>query len=86
MTVPEPSHEELDQRVSELSRLLLAEETLETSLRRTAELAVALIPHCDTCGVSVAAEGTSARIDVHVPGDLITEMTRVVREAIGGQR
>ena len=79
MTVPEPSHEELDQRVSELSRLLLAEETLETSLRRTAELAVALIPHCDTCGVSVAEDG---RVSTRVSTSALAERVDAYQYAI----
>jgi GAF domain-containing protein len=61
--------------IIELSRLLLSEETLETSLRRTAELAVSVIPSCQTCGVTlvesdrietrVALDDVAERVDAH---------------------
>lgn len=39
--------------LAELSRLLLAEETLETTLQRVADLAVRTIPDCDAAGVTL---------------------------------
>lgn len=49
--------DELQGLVGELALLLLAEETLDSTLRRTAHLAVSMIPNCDMCGVSMAIEG-----------------------------
>ncbi|MDQ6726095.1 MAG: GAF and ANTAR domain-containing protein [Actinomycetota bacterium] len=39
--------------LAELSQLLLEQETLETALRRVADLAVASVGSCDACGVSL---------------------------------
>jgi len=48
---------EVPQRLSgdlgELSHLLLEQETIETALRRVADLAVASVSSCDACGVSL---------------------------------
>ena len=42
--------------VSELTQVLLDEETLDTSLARVADLAVSVIPTCDSCGVTLVAD------------------------------
>jgi GAF domain-containing protein len=39
--------------LAELSQILLEQETLETALRRVADLAVASVGSCDACGVSL---------------------------------
>src|SRR6266568_2199122 len=49
--------DELRDLLSELSMLLLTEETVDSTLRRAAGLAVCAIPHCDACGVSMLVEG-----------------------------
>jgi GAF domain-containing protein len=49
--------EELQDAVSALSRLLLAEDGLEAALHRVADLAVSVIEACDCCGVSVSSDG-----------------------------
>lgn len=49
--------DELQGLIGELALLLLAEETLDSTLRRTASLAVGMLPNCDICGVSMAIEG-----------------------------
>jgi GAF domain-containing protein len=49
--------EELERAVGELTRLLYAPGTLDAAMKRTADLAVAAIPTCDTCSVSLVADG-----------------------------
>jgi GAF domain-containing protein len=44
-------------RIAELAQLLLAEENLETTLRRVADLSVETVPGCDATGVSLAHDG-----------------------------
>ena len=43
--------------MADLSGLLLSEESLETTLRRVADLAVRAIPHCDDIGVTLFRDG-----------------------------
>jgi GAF domain-containing protein len=49
--------DEFTRRVGELSQTLLSDESIDGFLRRAAQLSVALIPACDACSVSVAADG-----------------------------
>lgn len=53
--------------ITELSLLLIAEETLDSTLRRAAELVVNLLPHCDMAGISMVSPMESeARIGTRV--------------------
>jgi GAF domain-containing protein len=45
---------ELGRAIEELNGLLLEEESLETTLQRVTDLAVAVIPSCDSCGTTRA--------------------------------
>lgn len=49
--------EEIHDWLAELAKLLLEEETLDTALSRVADLAVSVIPCCDSCGVTLSSEG-----------------------------
>jgi GAF domain-containing protein len=51
------THDPLTEAYAELSGLLLTEENVETTLRRIAELAAALVPHCDLAAVTVEQDG-----------------------------
>jgi GAF domain-containing protein len=67
--------EMLERRLGELSTMLLAEETVDTTLRRVAALSVSSIPACNAAGVSlahdgqittsVATDGVALRVDSH---------------------
>jgi len=48
---------DLGDAIAELSLLLIAEETLDSTLRRVADLVVNLLPHCDMAGISMLSEG-----------------------------
>jgi GAF domain-containing protein len=62
--------EEATRAITELSRLLLGEEALDLSLRRTAELAASVIPTCETCGVTLVDQ---ERIETRVALDEVAE-------------
>ena len=47
----------VDTDVEQLSRLVLSEETLDSCLRRIAELASSVVPACDTCGLTLLTNG-----------------------------
>ena len=47
-------HDSLAEAYGELAGLLLTEESIETTLRRVAELAVVIVPHCDLAAVTVS--------------------------------
>jgi GAF domain-containing protein len=47
----------VDTDVEQLSRLVLSEETLDSCLRRIAELASSAVPACDTCGLTLLTNG-----------------------------
>jgi len=49
--------DQLAEAVSALSQILLDDKALDTALHRTAALAVALIPDCDACGVTLTKDG-----------------------------
>jgi len=51
------STDRLAEGILALSQVLLDDEALDTALHRTAALAVALIPDCDTCGVTLTKHG-----------------------------
>jgi len=52
--------DELNAILLELHELLLDEETLDTALRRVADMAVLAVPACDSCGVSLHEHGRLA--------------------------
>ncbi|HWC40287.1 MAG TPA: GAF and ANTAR domain-containing protein [Acidimicrobiales bacterium] len=66
---------EVEQAIAELSRLMLSEGTMQSAMERMADLAVASIPHCDTCSVSsvdggrvtttVSTDAVAERVDAH---------------------
>ena len=47
----------LESQLSELSELLLSNETLDTALSHVADIAVRAIPACDAAGVSLLEDG-----------------------------
>lgn len=51
------SSDELTERLTELSRVLIADDGLDASLERVATLSTSLIGSCDSCGVSLASNG-----------------------------
>ncbi|HSH60970.1 MAG TPA: GAF and ANTAR domain-containing protein [Acidimicrobiales bacterium] len=67
--------DQFSSRIAELSQTLLSDECIDGFLARVARLSVALIPACDTCSVSVVADGKvrtrassdglSERVDQH---------------------
>jgi len=58
---------DLQDVIAELSLLLIAEETLDGTLRRAADLVVRLVPPCDMAGISmVSSTGSQGRIGTRV--------------------
>ena len=56
-------HDRLERAFTSLTQLRFAEESLDGAMRRIADLAVAVIPACDTCSVSqVEDKRTLARV------------------------
>jgi GAF domain-containing protein len=71
-----PFPRELAQSLAELSRLLLVEETLETTLERVARLTVKAIPTCDYGGVSLL---TKRGISTAAASDPFTEQIDAIQ-------
>lgn len=63
--------DEFNQRVAALSQVLLSEETIDSFLQRVANVSAALIPACDTCSVSVVADG--GKVHTRVSSDAVAE-------------
>ena len=52
------SYEDVAQKLTELSRVLIADDGLDASLQRVATLSTSLIHSCDGCGVSLSHDGS----------------------------
>jgi GAF domain-containing protein len=64
-------HDRLQRAFTSLTQLRFAEENLDGAMRRIAELAVAVIPACDTCSVTQVED---ARILTRVATDDVSEL------------
>lgn len=61
----------LAEALTELSGLLLEEESVTTTLQRVADLAVQTLPHCDGAGVTLIDGGSRYRTAVHTDPSVI---------------
>jgi GAF domain-containing protein len=75
-----PGEEQFEVNLRELRELLLDGETLETSLRRVADLAVAVVPACDMCGVTLTEDGT---MNTRVATDPLTNKVDDIQYGLG---
>jgi GAF domain-containing protein len=72
--------EELSLDLHKLHELLLAEQAVETALRRVADLAVATVPACDTCGVTLAVDG---KMGTRVATDPLANQVDEIQYGVG---
>ena len=73
--------DELNAILLELHDLLLGEETLDTALRRVADMAVLAVPACDSCGVSLHRE--DGRLATRVATDEFASLIDDIQYGLG---